>query len=379
MALVVLVLVVVVALGFLGATLSSRARLEKKSIASFHERMGQLSGVVQHETHLEDLDGEQHAEQPHSLFSEAQVHVRVVGKSSGQPTKGLARSTGTTRERKPNPPVRDSTNASKGNSGRITKPRTNDHANSVNEHRMPPPDQVKEALETSSPDAARLNQPSRPAPARRRSSKVSNSKRGGQVKKMTEVLHFDDSMAKPLSDDSANDLSGYERKVNTKVLAAASVAAVVGLVTIVISLSASHGGAPVSRKSSGALKAPQPSTPVPNRSTKTTVVPAPASATLTLSSANASGAVYFVNSPSITLVINASAASWVEESATPGSVILWEGIIPSGGSKTLTLNSSMWIRTGNVQVLKISANGKPVAFNAPPGVYNFTFRQGVKA
>lgn len=378
MALVALVLVVVLALGFLGATLSSRARLEKKSIASFHERMGHLSGVVQHEGHLEDSDGELHNDQPHSLFNEAPVHVRVVGKSSAQPEASGIRSGHTARTRKPSSPSRGSASAPKGNPAGMANSSTYGQANAAKDHVRSEPDHEENLVETTS-SSTLPNRPSRPAVPRRRSSRVSNAKRGAQFKRKTEVLHFDDSVTKPFAKESDSDLSGYERKVNTKVLAAASVAALIGLGTIVFSLSSSHGGTSVAPKNSGQQKVQQPAQSFPNRSTKTNELPVPANTPLTPSSADLSGAVYFINSPSITLVINASAASWVEESTAPGSTILWEGIIPAGGSKTLTLSSSMWIRTGNVDVLKMTANGQPVTFNAAPGVYNFTFRQGVKA
>ena len=100
---------------------------------------------------------------------------------------------------------------------------------------------------------------------------------------------------------------------------------------------------------------------------------------LTPTSADSTGSTYFLSSLPITLAVSASAPAWLEESVSPGSKILWQGIVPAGGSKTLTLNSSMWIRTGNVGVLTMVANGQPVSFSAAPGVYEFTFRQGVKA
>ncbi|NNN19171.1 MAG: DUF4115 domain-containing protein [Acidimicrobiaceae bacterium] len=190
----------------------------------------------------------------------------------------------------------------------------------------------------------------------------------------TEVLHFDDGAADGSSLESATPIFGGDRKVNTKVLAVASIVALVGLGALVVVLSSSN---PVTIPRSPAVALPHSSQS--NSTTATTQARPTPPGPLMPTSADSTGAIYFLNASSITLDIHSSAPSWIEESVAPGSKILWQGIIPSGGSKTFTLGSSMWVRTGNVGVLTLTANGQPVSFTAPPGVYEFTFRQGVKA
>ncbi|TAN24933.1 MAG: DUF4115 domain-containing protein [Actinomycetota bacterium] len=367
MALLILALFALIILSFLGAVFSSRVRSEKKSIANFHEQMGQLSGVVRSESHAEDANSQTKTE----LFAPTPSHVKVVGKAN------VAKSPGTGRRRN----FRAGTStASGGTRSRSSATR----GTSPSSARQPgsgtiPTSESKPVLRevnAGNDGAAQPVSAGNEGPAVSRRTRLSSSTRPAGPKVHTEVLHFDDDPA----DNSDRKISPGpifgSRKLNARVLAVASAVALVGFGVIVAALNAAHSSNAPSRSSvvtvvqnPGASKS----------ATATTEAPSTPAGPLTPTSADSTGATYFINASSITLTISASAPAWLEESVSPGSKILWQGIIPSGGSKTLTLNSSMWIRTGNVGVLTITANGRPVSFSATPGVYEFTFRQGVKA
>lgn len=358
MALLALTLAALVIFGLIGAALSSRSRSEKRSVASFHQHMGQLSGVVKAEVRGNEVSQEEGDE----LFSSVPSHVRVIGKTGRQGTGSAAR-------RRPH---RAGSSSSLGSRRGRTASQS---AASQAEH--------KDALHSGTESARGLsNLESEGSNAGRkmgssgRRSRVSSSARLDNHHVRRAVLRFDDSPVEPNEVDDGPGLASGERRVNAKVLAAASVAALAGLGAIVYTLSSTHGTVAQSKASvSSSRKTTTSVQPPPN----TTLVPKSPAGPLTPTSTSSSGAIYFVNSSSLTVDISASAPSWVEECITPNSKVLWQGIIPSGGSKSFTLDSSMWIRTGNVGVLTITANGQPVTFNANPGVYDFTFRQGVKA
>lgn len=370
MALIGLVLIVIVLLGFLGAGLSSKARLERKSIANFHQKMGQLSGVVQAEN-SGNHDGDPMEQE---LFTEVPTHVRVVGKA--QPS----RSSGSSKRRVYQPSRKPASL-----SGSPSKPATQPSSPSPSRSRRAKKPQIlslpDQADITDEPGLERIsdngdNLEINENLQSKKPSKVSGFSRGSLTKVRTEFLKFDDSGVSE-SVDSDGDLRGYERKVNTKVLAVASLALLVGIGAIIFSLSSSSPTAqnkiPPPATKVGSSKSPAAAAP------STTVAPVAANGPLNPTTSSNSGAVYYINASSLTLAIHASAPSWVEESVSPGSTVLWEGIIPAGGSKTLSLNSSMWIKTGNVDVLNMTLNGRKVNFSAAPGVYDFTFNQGVKA
>ncbi len=91
-------------------------------------------------------------------------------------------------------------------------------------------------------------------------------------------------------------------------------------------------------------------------------------------STTANGATYMVPGGVNSVVMKTSAPCWMEDSAAPGSTILWDSTLPAGGSYTLNGNgSSLWLRTGNSGVLSLTVNGLPVVFHAPPGPYDFYF------
>lgn len=366
MALLALALFIVVVSSFIGAALSSRARSEKKSIASFHQHMGQLSDVVKSESHLDDSG----LEVSPDLFTSAPSHVRVVGKTNGSKSSSASKR----RTYRPN-----SVNGSTAKSGR---PATRDSLHPQIQIQHDFSDLTASQIETSlndiesqAADGVGMASAARPLPVPRRT-RLSSSSRSSGSKVPVKVIRFDDAASDGADEDSTGGSGSFrvDRHLNTKVLAAGSVAVLVGLGAIFVALNSSHqnvsGNGPIVNTATKSVGKP--------KITTTTTVPAPAGP-LAPTSANSTGAIYFVNSPSITIGISASAPAWVEESVAPGSKILWQGIIPAGGSKTLTLNSSMWIRTGNVGVLTMTANGQPISFSAAPGVYEFTFRQGVKA
>lgn len=382
MALLAFSLLVIVALGFFGAAFSSRARQERRSIASFHARMGQLSEVVQPEMHGDAATGEP----PKDLFAETPTHVKVIGKTPHPKSSSTRRRS-----------YRAST--ASGTSAAAVKPPSGAAPRSTGRRGKVVPADISEVITANSNQTTGLEADSGEAaapvaPKRRSRSQSARPDRPvagraaansgaatGAVPVKTEVLHFDDSGASAPGGDADSLARTYERKPNYKVLAVASAVAVVGLSTILYAVSSSHSSSSNRSKSvippnsSGSKSA---NTPV-RSGTHTTQAGTITSGNgpLVPSSFDSSGATYFINSPEITLVVNASAPSWVEESATPGSTVLWEGIIPAGGSKTLSTTGPMWIKTGNVNVLSITANGKAVKFSAPPGVYTFTFRQGV--
>lgn len=366
MALIALVLVVVVLLGFLGAVLSSRARIEKKSIASFHEKMGQLSGVVQPEAHI---DGDE-VQPDHELFNEAPTHVRVVGKL--QPSK----SSNSAKRRVYQAPARPGSGSSSGN-GPKNSPSSSQRSRRTRKTQPPVFTSEEEGLD-STPYAGAASTVGNEGVGKSASSDVSAFTRVSTSKVHTEPLKFDDAGGSDFEGSSKFRLKNYERGPNTKFLAVAALIVIIGVGAILFSLSGSHNVAS-KNKSSVTTSAKSSRTPASGSPTTTTTVPKASTGPLVPSSSNNTGAVYYINSSSLTLVIDASAPAWVEESVSPGSKILWEATIPAGGTKTLTLGSSMWIRTGNVGALKMTMNGRKVQFSAPPGVYNFTFNQGVKA
>lgn len=361
MALFALALLVVVVV-FLGAALSSRARSEKKSIASFHQHMGQLSGVVKSENHPDDSGSEAGSD----LFTSLPSHVKVVGKATG----AKASSSPKRREYRTS-----SVNAATARRGRPSA--KSSHLTERQSNEMPA-SQLQANLH-SIDSTSKTEMPAVPveesAQVQRRT-RLSSSTRSSGSKVHTEVLRFDDAAPEGVDEQPNARLFGFNRRFNTKILAAASVIALVGLGAIVIALNSSHPNA--SDKGSVSITTTKP-IGKSKSTTATTEAPSAPAGPLTPTTADSVGATYFVNSPSITIGISASAPAWVEESVAPGSKVLWQGIIPTGGSKNFTLNSSMWIRTGNVGVLTVTANGQPVSFSAAPGVYDFTFRQGVKA
>ncbi len=362
MALFVLALLVLVVVIFLGAALSSRARSEKKSIASFHQHMDQLCGVVKSENHSDDGV----AEAGSDSFTSLPSHVRVVGKATG--VKG------------PSSSKRRVYRAGSATSGTSRRGRPSNkspylgerHANEMQASQI----QAKPHTDDAPLDAEMPVVPMEKSVPVQRRARLSSSARPGGSKVHTEVLRFDDAAQEAAEAPPGARVFGFDRRFNTKILAAASVIVLVGFGAVVVSLNSSNPN--TSGKSSVSVTSTKP-IGKSKSTTATTEAPIAPAGPLTPTTADNVGATYFVNSPSITIGISASAPAWVEESVAPGSKVLWEGIIPSGGSKTFTLTSSMWIRTGNVGVLTITANGQPVSFSAAPGVYNFTFRQGVKA
>lgn len=364
MALILLVLVVVVLLGFLGAVLSSRARIEKKSIASFHEKMGQLSGVVQPDSHVEGDE----VQPDHELFDEVPTHVRVVGKV--QPS----RSASSSKQRVYQAPARPGSSSNSGNRPK-NSPASPSRSRRTRKTQPPIFANEEDGSDSKAIDGSAVGDV---AAGKGASSEVSAFVRGSSSKVHTEPLKFDDATGSDFEDSSKSRLRNYERGPNTKFLAVAALIVIIGVGAVVFSLSASHNGASKNKSSTNStVKSSRTSTSSPP--TTTTTVPKASTGPLVPSSSNSAGAVYYIDSSSLTLVIDATAPAWVEESVSPGSKILWEATIPAGGSKTLTLSSSMWIRTGNVGALKMTMNGRKVQFSAPPGVYNFTFNQGVKA
>ncbi len=362
MAFFVLALLVLVVVIFLGAALSSRARSEKKSIASFHQHMDQLSGVVKSENHPDEGACETGSE----LFTSLPSHVRVVGKATG------AKESSSSKRRVYRA---GSVTAATARRGRVSA--KNPHLAERHSNEMPVSQVQANLYSVDAPPRGEMPAVpvEDPAPAQRRA-RLSSSVRPGGSKVHTEILRFDDAAQEVAEEQPSARFFGFDRRFNTKILAAASVIALAGLGAVVISLSSSHPN--TSGKSSVSVASTKP-VGKSNSTTATTEAPLAPSGPLTPTTADNVGATYFVNAPLITIGISASAPAWVEESVAPGSKVLWEGIIPTGGIKTFTLNSSMWIRTGNVGVLTITANGQPVTFSAAPGVYDFTFRQGVKA
>lgn len=334
--------------------------------------MGQLSGVVQAEG-SGSHDGDPLEQE---LFTEVPTHVRVVGKA--QPSKNSSSS-----KRRVYQPSRKPTSPSGSPSKPGTQPSASPRSRRVKKPETPGvPDQVKDpSVESASVggDNSGAKENLQPKKELRKPARISGFSRGSLTKVRTEFLQFDDGGASEAT-ASDGDLRGYERKVNTKVLAVAALALLVGIGAIIFSISSSSPTAqnkvppPVTKSGktggSGSQAAAAPSTTVP---------PVVSNGPLSPTASSSSGAVYYINASTLTLAVHASAPSWVEESVSPGSTVLWEGIIPAGGTKTFSLNSSMWIKTGNVDVLNMTLNGRKVNFTASPGVYDFTFNQGVKA
>lgn len=363
MAYFVLILLILVISGLIGTAISSRARSEKRSIAGFHQQMGQLSGVVQSDSQNEQ--GAAEAEQ--GLFGEVPSHVRVIGKvdsaKSLDPLKGKPGRMGGTKA---------APSLLRRNSVSGVAPRSSGEfrgQRGIIGEEPPAPTSA-----SSGEGDERNIEPVR----RRRSASLSSDRRADGSRVKTEILQFDDDSSAQESAVTSGLPGSLGRKLNVRVLAVASIVGLIGLGAIAMSLSDGHSTAPGAVDKNSAPPTSQ-SVITSRATTKTTLPPHVSTGVLMPASADSSGATYYIDSPTITLVLQASAPSWVEESVSPGSTILWDGTIPAGGSKTLTLNSSMWIKTGNVDVLTITANGRPVHFSASPGVYSFTFTQGVKA
>lgn len=92
-------------------------------------------------------------------------------------------------------------------------------------------------------------------------------------------------------------------------------------------------------------------------------------------SSNSAGATYQVPAGTMTVVVSASAPSWVEQSNTAYGKLFFAQTMSAGQSQTFRSSGPIWIRTGNVRVLTITVDNLPVVFSAPPGTYNFSFTQ----
>ncbi len=164
-------------------------------------------------------------------------------------------------------------------------------------------------------------------------------------------------------------------------LSGTALAAGGGVVVLVVAVVAffqfdSATKVPVAAHRSKRISAPAKSTPktTTKKVVKKTPKPAAAPTALTPTSTSPTGATYVVPGGVGTVVIRATAPCWVEESATPGGTILWDEVLPAGGSYQLNGNGgTMWLRSGNSQAMTLTVNGLPVNFTSPPGAYNYTF------
>jgi len=368
LALLVLAFFALIILSFLGAKFSSKVRSERKSIASFHEQMGQLSGVVKPESRAEDATSLANNE----LFAPAPSHVRVLGKASTSKSAGTgkrrsyrvgaANAANGHGSRSPARRGTPSSSSGKARSESILSTESKASLHELNTAKNDVAPQVDPGIEVASPG---------------RRTRLSSSARSAGSVLHTEVLHFDDNALDATGEKVVLGPVLGSRRLSAKILAVASVVTLVGLGMVVVALNATRASDSTSRSPN--VTADQHPTGKSKSVTATTEPRSSRPGPLTPTSADSTGSTYFLSSLPITLAVSASAPAWLEESVSPGSKILWQGIVPAGGSKTLTLNSSMWIRTGNVGVLTMVANGQPVSFSAAPGVYEFTFRQGVKA
>lgn len=327
MALLVLALVGVVVISIVGAAISSRARAEKKSIAGFHQRMGQLSGVVK----TENQSPETGVDRSGDLFDSVRSHVKVVGKT------GSTRSSSNMKRR----PYRT------GQTGAANVRRGRGAAHSPHAGKAPGR-QPGMAHDSSSSQASESNgspaydSSNRTSGSPRRTSsdsrreRLSSSVRDEGVVERTEMLHFDDDNPKGADLGRRPEYQRVERRSNAKVLAAAAVVAVAGVGAIVVVVNGLHSSSTSTKSSVSSSTTEVPST---QPTTPTTVAPSKPTGPLSPTSSNNSGATYLVNSSSITVDFTASAPSWIEESVSPGSKVLWQGILPKGGSKSFTLNS----------------------------------------
>ncbi len=145
---------------------------------------------------------------------------------------------------------------------------------------------------------------------------------------------------------------------------AAGLAAVVIVVCVVVGV--------LVASSTSSKKAPPASQASPPAST----APAPAPSPLTLVSHDDQGAVWNVNANRLSLSAVASGRVWLEivASAGPSGPVLWQGVLTSGQSQTITNDAPVWIRIGASSNVTVTVNGHGVLLPQAPNTYNLTFQ-----
>jgi hypothetical protein len=106
--------------------------------------------------------------------------------------------------------------------------------------------------------------------------------------------------------------------------------------------------------------------------------PAPPPSPLKLVSSDQNGALYNVNSSNLVVSAAANGRVWLEVVAGTGQSgsVLWQGILSSGQTQTITNNAPVWIRIGAASNVTVSVNGSGVLLPQAPTTYNLAFSQG---
>ncbi|TMM19675.1 MAG: DUF4115 domain-containing protein [Actinobacteria bacterium] len=146
---------------------------------------------------------------------------------------------------------------------------------------------------------------------------------------------------------------------------AAGLAAVVVVVCVVV-------GVLVATSSTSSKKAPPASQASPPAST----APAPPPPPLTLVSHDDQGAVWNVNANRLSVSAVATGRVWLEivASSGPSGPVLWQGVLTSGQSQTITNDAPVWMRIGASSNVTVTVNGKGVLLPQAPNTYNLTFQ-----
>jgi hypothetical protein len=108
------------------------------------------------------------------------------------------------------------------------------------------------------------------------------------------------------------------------------------------------------------------------------IAPAPPPSPLKLVSNDQNGALYNVNSSKLVVSAVASGRVWLEVVAGtgPSGPVVWQGILSSGQTQTITNDAPVWIRIGAASNVTVSVNGSGVLLPQAPTTYNLAFSQG---
>jgi hypothetical protein len=159
--------------------------------------------------------------------------------------------------------------------------------------------------------------------------------------------------------------AGRRRRVG---LVAGLAAIVVVVVVVAGVLAATMSGSSKSNKAQPTTQASPPPA----------AAPAPPRSPLNLVSSDQNGSLYNVNSSNVVVSAVASGRVWLEVVAGTGPYgsVVWQGILTSGQTQTITNNAPVWIRIGAASNVTLSVNGGGVQLPQAPTTYNLTFSQG---
>ena len=83
-----------------------------------------------------------------------------------------------------------------------------------------------------------------------------------------------------------------------------------------------------------------------------------------------------VNANRLSVSAVATGRVWLEivASSGPSGPVLWQGVLTSGQSQTITNDAPVWMRIGASSNVTVTVNGKGVLLPQAPNTYNLTFQ-----